>query len=97
MRDFKIYELSGGALICDVQSTLLDEIETRITVPLIPIDYLRPMPKYNVVVDIKGEEYVFLTQSMTSLPRGLLKNPIGDLSEHYDDLSNAIDFLFHGF
>jgi toxin CcdB len=57
----------------------------------------RPAARLNPVVDIDGEQYVMLTQSMSAVPVKLLKQSVGSLADRYDEIVAAMDLLLQGF
>ena len=97
MAQYSVYELDG-ILVLDIQSDLLDGLNTRMVVPLLdvqeapkPITYLNPQ---FVILDRKVS---MATQFLASVPQTHLKRPIANLSRHHDQIVRAIDLLFHGF
>ena len=82
----------------DVQADLLDRLNTRVVVPLLPIDEA-PMPagSLNPVFEVKGEQVVMATQFLASIPRAILKEPAADLADRFVEIGNALDMVFQGF
>jgi toxin CcdB len=96
------YELflnpTGSGYLLDVQSDLLDALNVRAVVPLLPQDS-GPMAasRLNPVFEIEGAAYAMMTQYIAAVPIGILKTPAGDLSARFDAITSALDMLFHGF
>lgn len=88
----------GNGFLLDVQANLLDGLNTRIVVPLIPASSA-PLPakRLNPVFEIGAEPHVMVTQFMAALPVTLLKVPVASLAEHDVEIGNALDMLFVGF
>lgn len=92
---------SGRApLLVNIQSDLLDGLQTRIVVPLAPqTDYLSiDLPKDLMpVFAIKGKRYVLETPKMGAVPLSILKERVGSLAQHQLAIVGAMDRLLHGF
>ena len=84
-------------LLC-VQADVLDTLETRMTIPLLPDESKRKLiKKLNPIFEIAGKRYVLSTQYMLAVPVGALRERIGNLGNHRDEITAAIDFLHQGF
>lgn len=88
----------GPGLLIDVQSDFLDHIQTTVVIPLAevedaPLFQERLMPK----ITVDGAEYVLVTPSMAAVSKKSLQNKTGNLHQYSDDITNALDILFHGF
>lgn len=57
---------------------------------------LSPYRRLTPGVIIQDKEYLLLVQSMTNLPASLLRNPIGSIATHRDEIVAALDWLFLG-
>jgi len=99
MPRYDVYKVERGAgYLLDVQSDLLGELGTRIVVPLLPRQSApEPAKRLNPVFAKGGEHYVMATQFLATLPVSVLKRPEANLAAHYDDITNALDMVFHGF
>ncbi|MCC5991003.1 MAG: CcdB family protein [Rhodobacteraceae bacterium] len=96
------YELflnpSGGDFLLDVQSDLLEVLNVRAVVPLLPQgDAPAAASRLNPVFEIDGAAHVMMTQYIAAVPASILKTPTGDLSAQFDLITSALDMLFHGF
>lgn len=97
MTQYVVYETSDGCVV-DVQAGLLDTLNTRLVVPLIPIDAApAPATRLNPVFDIGAAQYVLVTQFMAAVPCHALKRSVTQLDHARDDITAAIDMLTHGF
>lgn len=98
MATFDIYR-HGDGYVLDVQSDLLDGLNTALMVPLMPLEAApKPMGRLNPVFDIGGRRYSMLTQYMAATPIKGLGPVAGNLKlAHYDQIRSALDMIFLGF
>ena len=105
MARFDVYANPGNQAdttpyLLDVQSNLLDDLESRIVIPL---RSLKHFPKVKLssqltpVFAIKGYEYLLETPKMGAVPVRILKKPIISLASQQSKITAALDFLFHGY
>lgn len=81
----------------DVQSDLLEDLATRIVVPLRRSTYIGPkVTPLNPVFKIEGAPCVMDTPQIVGYPRQALKRPIANLAASGFEIQNALDFLFAG-
>jgi len=82
----------------DVQSELLSTLNTRLVIPLTPLDLLEKKALSHLcpTVHIEQGDFAVLTQQMTSIPTKILAEPVTDLSTFRDQIIAAIDFLITG-
>jgi toxin CcdB len=99
MSRYDLYTLSGNeGFVLDVQSDLLSDIDTRVVVPLLPVGEAPPVAaRLNPVFTVEGRDHVMVTQALAAVPGGELSTPCGNLSSHFDQITRALDMLFHGF
>ena len=107
MAQFDYYPApSGKGYVVDVQSDLMNHLNTRLVVPLLPIGQApAPQQRLNLVFEILAVRHVFLTQFLTVMPvagptdrpEAGLGLPEGNLGEHALGIFNALDMMFHGF
>ncbi len=82
----------------DVQADLLDALNTRMVVPLIAAGKAPvPAKRLNPVFMIDGKEYVMVTQFMAAVPRSILREPVANLNDRFEEVTTAIDMLMQGF
>lgn len=85
--------------LVDVQSDLLDGLQTRVVIPLtkaIPLAR-KPVSQLMPIVQIEDEAYVLMTPQLAGIARSELGPPAGSLAERRDAIVAAIDFLLSGF
>ncbi len=99
MARFDVYENSDGeGYLLDVQADLLNHLNTRIVVPLLPVEIApKPAKTLNPCFEIAGENLVMATQFMAAIPTNILPNPLINLHWRHDEIIAAIDFLMQGF
>ena len=99
MAIYDVYEIPGGNSYClDVQTDILSDLNTRMVVPLLPVaDAPKPARRLNPIFEIRGERHMMATQYMASVPVTVLKLPVANLSDRLDEITNALDMIFHGF
>ncbi|MDA0130587.1 CcdB family protein [Vibrio sp. MarTm2] len=82
----------------DVQSEMLDTLNTRLVIPLTPVEMLEKKAPTHLcpVIHIDEGDFVILTNQMTSVPTKILRDPVNDLSTFRNEIIAAIDFLITG-
>lgn len=89
--------LDGSGYLLDVQTGLLDDLRTRLVVPMMPVDTSPPVLKgLNPIFDIQSERYVMVTQFMAAVPVSILKTTAGSLARHDTEITGALDMLLTG-
>ncbi len=99
MAQFDVHEMRDtGALVVDVQSDLLDPLNTRAVIPLVPMGTgLQPAERLNPVFQVVHKEKILATQFIASVPVGEMKSSIASLADNRDEITTALDMLYHGF
>lgn len=88
----------GDGYLLDVQADLLENLTTRIVVPLMPVtDAPDPAKRLNPIFEIEGRRVVMMTQFLAAVPMTILNNRVGSLSAQHDQIINALDMVFQGF
>lgn len=82
----------------DVQSELLNTLNTRLVIPLTPVELLEKKAPSHLcpIIHIDKGDFVILTHQMASVPSKILKEPVNDLSAFRNEIIAAIDFLITG-
>ncbi len=88
----------GPGYLLDVQADVLGHLNTRVVVPLLPLN-VAPMPAktLNPVFEVDGESVVMATQFLAAVPASLLRMGIASLEDRRHDITAALDLLFQGF
>lgn len=88
---------SPGRLVLILQHDVLDQFDTRIVAPLVPVDDSFTMRHAVVMVEIAGAQYAVAMQLMSSVPVRELGPRILNLDGQQAVFKRAIDLLFLGF
>lgn len=99
MAKYDVYENPEGAgLLLNVQADLLEALNTRLVVPLLPLSNA-PLPakRLNPLFEIGGQNYVMVSQFLAAVPKSLLGKPVGNLEERFSEINDALDLLITGF
>lgn len=105
MARFDVYANPGNhsvttPYLLDVQSDLLDGLESRMVIPL---RSLKAFPKVKLstqltpIFTIKGEDFLLETPKMGAVPLRVLKAPVTSLAQSQTQITAALDFLFQGY
>ena len=101
MAGFDLHRLGkrdGGGLVVDVQSDLIDILDTRVVVPLLPAGRSpKRADRLNPVFLLPKGEVALFPQFIATLPRAALGGPVGSLAPERDRIRDALDMLFLGF
>jgi len=99
MAKFDIFNNQEGAgYLLDVQSDLLNGLNTRVVVPILPKDSApKPAQRLNPVFNINGETFIMATQYIAAVSESELYDGSGSLADHQQEISEALDMLFLGF
>lgn len=88
----------GGPLVLDCQADLLNDLNTRLVVPLMPLnDAPVPAARLNPVFEIEGQSLMMATQFVAAIPVRELSERIASLADEQDAIGNALDMLITGF
>ncbi len=99
MAKYDVFPDPGGrGFLLDVQSDLLDGLNTRVVVPVMALDRA-PLParRLNPVFDVQDVPHVMVTQFMSAVPVSILKAPVANLGTKFSEITAAIDMLTQGF
>ena len=99
MAQYDVYaNPDGDGLLIIVQSDLLDTLNVRVVIPLLPrVDAPIPARRLNSVFRISGVEYVLVTQFLAAVPAKILETPITNLADRHSEILDAVDMLLTGF
>ena len=99
MARFDVYKMATArGFLLDVQTDLLSGLNTRVVVPLLPLnDAPIPAQRLNPVLEIENLEVLMATQFLAAVPESELKEVVGNLEGSQNEISVALDMLFSGF
>ncbi len=82
----------------NVQSDLLDDLNSRMVIPLSSLKTLNNTnaKKLCPIIDIEEGYFVLLTHQLTSVPRSILKKETTSLEKYRSEILGAIDLLLTG-
>jgi len=86
-------------LLVDVQSDLLETLNTRVVIPLTKSPGLMKKPVSHLTPEISfdGDKYVLMTPQLAGISRTELGSVAGSLAEERQTILAALDFLLTGF
>jgi toxin CcdB len=89
---------SAIPFLLDVQHDLLDDLETRVVVPLCSISAMKGkvLRTLTPVLEVEGESFVMLTPQLAGIPKSELGAPVARFDQHRFEIIAAIDFLLTG-
>lgn len=98
MARFDVHRLKSGALVVDLQSSIIDGLETRVVAPLLPLEeFPRPVARLNPEFDVDGMRYVMVTHMLGAISSRDIHATVSIFAIHNDAIIAATDFLFQGF
>ena len=104
MAQFDLYENQNQETnqeipyLLDVQAELLDNLATRVVVPLITVSAMGKAVKHlNPQFEIRRAAVFMSTAELAGVPVRILGEKVGSLKDRRDEIIAAIDFLFTGF
>ncbi len=89
---------SAYPFILDIQNELIEDIATRIVVPLGIATKFRneEMKGLTPSIVFEGADLLIMIPQIASMPARALKEPIGTLSHLRDEIISALDFAITG-
>jgi toxin CcdB len=86
--------------LLDVQSNLLDGLDSRMVIPLRRLSQFASIKfpdRLTPVIHIQGEDCLLETPKMGAVPLRILKDCVASLDADQARITSALDFLFHGY
>lgn len=82
----------------DVQNNLLNDLNSRLVIPLTPAKKVneKVAQKLCPTVSIDDEEFILVTNQMTTVPKSILKSEVDSLEHYRYQIIDAIDLLITG-
>jgi toxin CcdB len=105
MARFDVYPNPGAhasttPYLLDVQSDLLDGLDSRMVIPLRSLEHFAKVKlptRLTPVLQVSGKEYLLETLKMGAVPKRILKTSLASLANEQDQITGALDFLFQGY
>jgi toxin CcdB len=88
----------GDGYLLEIQADLLDDLTTRVVVPLVRASPdFKPLRRLNPVFTIGAKQYVMFTHLIATVPAAGLGEPRISLAAFDEQIEAALDMLFRGF
>ncbi len=98
MARFDYYQgARGRGYLLDCQSEFLEELGSRVVIPLMPASGLPIASRLNPVFEIEGEKHVMSTHLIFAIPFERLGKRKGSLIEEHYAIMVAFDMLISGY
>ena len=99
MAKYDIHEYrSGDGYLLDVQADLLDHLNTRVVVPLLPKNNApQPAARLNPIFEVEGVPHVMAAQFLAAIPRNELGKKVTNIEPRFAEITAALDMVFQGF
>lgn len=104
MAQFTVYQNTNAQTkklfpyLLDVQSNLLNELQTSVVVPLaLTNKKTKTISRLTPQLKINGENFIMLTPQLAGINKKDLGKMVTNLSESRNEIISAIDFLITGF
>jgi toxin CcdB len=104
MPQFTVYKNKNPAtratypFLLDVQTNLLNDLQTRVVIPLTKASGLTKKPIKNLMPTllIEGDSYQLLTPQLAGILKSDLGATVANAGMYRDDIISALDFLITG-
>ena len=85
-------------LLVDAQADLLNELQTRLVIPLTraPALMKKPVARLTPSIDIDGERYLLMTPQLAGIARSELGAQVGSVADQRSAIIAALDLLITG-
>ena len=100
MAQFDVYRnLNRGGrapYLLDVQHDVLCELKTRVVVPLLPLEQVKPMTRLNPVFDVEGGKFVMSTPEIAGVRMQDVGEKVVSLDHCRTEVIAALHYPFTG-
>ena len=101
MSQFTVYKNKNSRskatfpLLVDVQADLLDELETRVVIPLTkaPAFSRKPINRLTPAIEVDGKTYLMITPQLAGIARSELGAVVDSVAEQRPAVIAALDLL----
>ncbi len=105
MSQFDVYTNTNPAststypYLIDIQSPLLETLETRLVIPLMQKSSYagKSIKNLTPIIPVLGVDYVVLTPQMAAISKKHLGKPIENHADRRNEIVSSVDFLITGF
>jgi hypothetical protein len=89
----RLKQVRGITLVVEMQSELLEDIDTVIVAPLVPVSTLPPIKEVNPLVRVANRELAVRLEQLISMPKDRLGEIAGNLVGEEYQIMRALDRL----
>ena len=95
----KMKEQADVPLVVDVQADFLEDLRTRMVIPLLPMADAKDevAVRLKPVVNVAGEPFVLMTTDVSAIASSALGECVASIERQQQLVIDALDFLFQGF
>ncbi|SUH05515.1 cytotoxic protein CcdB [Salmonella enterica subsp. enterica] len=99
---YMVYRNKGNSkaypYLLDVQSDIIDELHTRMVIPLFPVSRLvnNPVKRLTPTLNVEGNDYLVMTHEMASIRLSQIGDEVMDVRSHRQTIKNALDLSLTG-
>lgn len=99
MSQYGVYRHPAGrGYLLDVQADINEHFNTRMVVPLLPLEIApKPARTLNPLFELDGESFSMVTQYMAAMPVKELKAKLFGVENRRNEIVAALDLLLQGF
>lgn len=85
--------------LLDIQNDFLEDLETRLVIPVYPANVLhgKRMTKLTPMIEIDGVQYILMIPELASISKKYLGAEIINISQYRTMVLSAIDLMVTGF
>jgi toxin CcdB len=85
-------------LLLDAQADLLNDLQTRLVIPLTRAPALtkKPIIRLTPSIDVDGEQYLLMTPQLAGIARSELGAAVGNIADQRSAVISALDLLITG-
>src|SRR5882757_630560 len=89
---------SAVPYLLNIQSELIDGLETRVVIPLYPAATMKgkPLKTLTPVFEIEGKQYLLMTPQLAGISKKQLGIHVADLTHARNEIIAALDLLIRG-
>ena len=87
---------SPAKYLLDVQHRLFSGLKTRVVVPLVAAEGVKPMTRLNPVFRIDGKRWVMSTTELAGIRLNDVGEKVASLASHEVEIVGALDYLLTG-
>ena len=96
-KQYEVWTTDGEPLVLVLQNDLLSDVETRVVIPLFPVEVMgRGLQSLNPTITVAGRELVVMTQLFATLYPEELVEFFGTAEHDRDQIVSAIEALLSG-